>query len=165
MRIVFGTAFYGKIASLSRQWIETKFFHVWFIPLFPISSILVTSKEFNSRGGIELPLSRKSVCATYMRLVTLLFVLWYAAQVTGIFSLYYYSTREEAQVAYLWLCGKTLLSIAACIYLFFFFGKTTPEEALIREKVGRVTGIYALPEWFDFITAKDKLRTFCMSTK
>ncbi|WP_207532859.1 hypothetical protein [Desertivirga arenae] len=165
MRVLFGTAFYGKIASLSQQWVETKFFHVWFIPLFPISSILVTAKEFNSRRGIELPLSRKSVCATYMRLVTLLLSLWYLAQVTGVFSVYFYSTVEEARTAYLWLCAKAIISLTACIYLFFFFGKTSPQEAEIREKVGSVTGIYALPEWFDYIEAKDKLRTFLYEYK
>ncbi len=66
--IVFGTRMYGRVDQMPEGYIATHFFHIWFVPLFPIKSILVTddSNDRNVRG-IPMGWSGKSILAAYVR--------------------------------------------------------------------------------------------------
>jgi hypothetical protein len=156
MRIVFGTGFYGKVAKLDNQWIETKFFHCFFIPIFPISSMLVTSSQFRRRQGLNISTNKKSVIAVYASMIC------FAMAAYNVFAMEntYYLTREEAHKALTWHMIKLIMWGAAWVYFFFFYGKVTTAETAIRTKVGKSTGFYALPEWFDFLESKSHLNTY-----
>ena len=40
--IVFGQRLYGKMMQCGEAYVATRFFHVWFIPLIPLQSMVVT---------------------------------------------------------------------------------------------------------------------------
>lgn len=66
--IVYGTRMYGRVDEMPEGYVATQFFHIWFIPLFPISSMLVTD-DSNDRSvrGLKLGWSGKSILAAYLR--------------------------------------------------------------------------------------------------
>lgn len=66
--IVFGTRMYGQVDRMPEGYVATQFFHIWFIPLFPIKSMLVT-EDTGGDGvrGISLGWSGKSILAAYFR--------------------------------------------------------------------------------------------------
>ncbi len=48
--------------------IETNFFHIWFVPLFPLKTFLILGPD----RGVQIPVSSKSVWAVYLRLFSVL---------------------------------------------------------------------------------------------
>ncbi|GAA4319782.1 hypothetical protein GCM10023149_18690 [Mucilaginibacter gynuensis] len=151
MIIAFGTGFFGKISNVNDNWIETKFFTIMFLPIFPLTSMFVTGSEFRSRRGFEIDLVGKSVFATYARLFSFLLAAWF------FFMAYdnsYYSVSET--ITYI-VAG--LLFAAAWVYFCFFYGKASAEDVELRIKIGTVAGIYALPNWLDYNDLRNMLGT------
>jgi len=157
MIITFGTHFYGKVAEHNGQWIESKFFSVMFIPIFPLSSIYVTRSEFNKRAGFNMDLNNTSVAAAYGRLLSFivaalfLFLSYAAWQNSG------YSDNKTGIVLF------PVLAIASAVlwtYFCFFYGKATPADITMRNKVGLLTGFYALPHWFEYYQLTVFLKSF-----
>lgn len=73
MLIVFGQRFYGEAEQVSNGWtVETKFFHLYFLPITPMESYLVTRREGEAVFGFPISLSFKSVLAGYLRVWMLL---------------------------------------------------------------------------------------------
>lgn len=165
MVFVYGTAFYGKIAPLHKQRIETRFFSLMFIPIFPVGSVFVTSAKFNKRHGIDIPLNKKSVIATYCRMFSLLIAVYMLCSALGIGHLYFYLSFEAARHATTLYFIKGAVFAALYIYFYFFFGKSTGTEIGLRNKIGSVTGIYALPQWFNYVYLKNMLRTLQLEYK
>jgi hypothetical protein len=118
--------------------------------------MLVTSTGFRSRNGKSIATNKKSIIATYCRLFTLLLTVL----TIGIISTEGYQTAEEAQHAFAVDIIKIVLFISACIYFFFFYGKSTKEDIILRNKVGSCIGLYALPGWFYSQQTEDYLRAF-----
>jgi hypothetical protein len=141
--MIIGTMFLGKVKEINKQWIETKFFIVG-VPLFPTSSILVTSAtSYNSRQGISIPLNATSVIAGYARLITFLAALGFF--ITG---------AADADTTML-LIGMAFAITWA--YFYFNFGKPSTSEISERSKLGKAIGVYALPNWYDFDGAMNNL--------
>lgn len=146
MLITFGTRFCGKISNVNEQWIETKFFSIMFIPIFPVGSMFVTKTAFRKRQGIDIAMNGKSVLATYSRVIL---------PVLAAFSLYYLFNNLQYRYDSNWisttisLAFLSLIFIGGSIYFYFFFGRANEEEVTIRSKVGRVSGLYAMPHWID----------------
>jgi len=149
MSLVFGSGFFGKTAQFNEQWVETKFFHVWFIPLFPLSSMFVTGSKFRQRSGFNLALDKKSVIATYCRLLFSILTLYYLSKLVWADDILFVAP-EEAQKIMIFNLLKALFYAALVIYFFFFYGKASEEDRLVRTKMGSVTGLYAMPHWFSF---------------
>ena len=63
--IVFGVRKYGRVDETPVGHVATRFVHVWFIPLVPLSSHFVVSEDGNSFQGKPMPLSGRSVFAGY----------------------------------------------------------------------------------------------------
>ena len=151
MLIVFGTRFCGKIASVNNQWIESKFFSVMFVPIFPVGSMFVTGSEFRSRKGFSMGINAQSVKAVYGRLFSLIFAAWF------LFLAYagsggYGPNRFSGTLLNLFL---GILFTLLCLYFYFYYAKATPEDVVLRNKVGHITGYYALPHWFDYYVLKN----------
>jgi len=163
MVIAYGTGFYGKVATLNNQWIETKFFHVLYVPIFPISSILVTSSGWRTRSGINIANHKKSIIATYARTVTLLIAAW-TLYIT-FWGHSYYVTPQDARNAFIMHLVIALIFASAAIYFFFFYSKATADEITARNKMGSITNIYGLPHWFEYPYLMDKLRGFLLEYK
>lgn len=158
MLFVFGSGFYGKISKHKKNWIETEFFHIMFIPLVPVKSMFVTSSDFRERSGLDLGLHRKSVIATYARLIIGAIAAWFIFTVY-IFFVESYRIDYSSPGIYI----RVLLCIAftlTWLYFAFRYGKSSPEDIAMREKVHTVTGLYALPHWIDPYTLWSLLDRF-----
>ena len=68
MLIIWGTRLYGRCDEVGGMFhIATRFFHVWYIPLIPMGSVVVLERSANSWRGVSVGLSGKSVFAAYAR--------------------------------------------------------------------------------------------------
>jgi hypothetical protein len=144
MIILFGTAFLGKVDKIEKQWVETSFFYL-FVPLFPVSSMLVTSSEFRRRQGMKIALNTRSVIAAYARIYLFLlsaYMIWMnwfiASNRFGSFA-----------IRYDFFFFLTIAVVAGWVYFMFFFGRPKEIDVKVRKKIATCTGLYALPEWFD----------------
>ncbi len=153
MLIVFGTRFCGKIAEHNDQWIESKFFSIMFVPIFPLSSMFVTRSEFRRRQGFNMDMNNRSVMAAYGRvycpLLALLF-LWLADEA--------YSEAQSGMFLIFLVVGLAMAALS--VYFYFFYGNAKPEDIPMRDKVGALTGFYALPHWLDYSYQTTALRAF-----
>lgn len=130
-------AFLGKIKIQNKQFIETKFFCIGIIPINPISSMLVTELDGNSRIGIEIMKNKLSILAVILRLLSTIMFLS-----SGIF--YPSGYFEENTILKVF---KVIITLLVAIYFWFFFGKTTKKEKFIRNQFGKIYGLYFMPEW------------------
>ena len=67
MFVLFGTRYCGTVDLREGQYQTTEFFHIWYMPLIPLSSIWVISKTEGELNGHKIPLSLRSVFAGYAR--------------------------------------------------------------------------------------------------
>ena len=66
--VVFGQRAYGRVLSQGGEHAETVFFHIQFVPLFPIQSRWVMYDDgAGQRSGFDTTLNLRSVAATYLR--------------------------------------------------------------------------------------------------
>jgi hypothetical protein len=145
MIILFGTRFCGKIAMVNNQWVESKFFSVMFVPIFPVGSMFVTDSEFRKRRGFQMGVNSQSVKAVYGRVLSLIFAGWFLFLACDAFSSY--GSQIKNMITYL-LVG--VIFGALCVYFYFYYGKATTNDISLRIKMGHLTGYYALPNWFDY---------------
>jgi len=159
MFITYGTGFFGKVAKVNNQWVETKFFTLMFLPIFPLGSMFVTGSEFRKRKGFDIATDKKSIIATYARLFTFIIAGWFFFSGYALENFYYAQTTQ-------YTCYAIGCAFAALwIYFSFYFGKATEADALFRNKVGSITGIYAMPHWFEHYQLKNMLNTFASEYK
>jgi hypothetical protein len=145
MVVFFGTGFYGRIYAYHSQWIETRFFSIMFLPVFPISSMYVTSSSLRERKGVDIRLNARSVLLAYARTIL---------TPIAIFCLIGFTFMRADELLKLPFF-LALLSIIGCVYFWFFFGKTNDADKTRRKKFGSVTGLYALPQWLDHSTLQN----------
>jgi hypothetical protein len=68
MVIISGVRFAGKIDAVPRVGhVATRFFHLYWIPLIPLGTFLVTSEKDDDFTGFPLPLSGKSILIGWLR--------------------------------------------------------------------------------------------------
>jgi len=76
MVIVWGQRMYGRIDKIAGSFVATRFFHIYYVPLIPLSSWLVL--EDHGEGnflGTQVPLQLRSVMAAWLRVFgTLYFI-------------------------------------------------------------------------------------------
>ncbi len=152
MIIVFGTRFCGKVAAVNNQWVESKFFSIMFIPIFPVGSMFVTNSKFRSRNGFNIAVNAQSVKAVYGRIFSMVFSAWF------LYLAFNNSDRYEGNPiktgVYL-LLG--LLLAGLCVYFYLYYGKPSPDDVALRNRMGALTGYYALPHWFDYPQLRNML--------
>jgi hypothetical protein len=69
MIIIYGTRMYGRIDKFAGQCIATRFFHLYYLPLIPLSSWLVLgSAEDGQERVIDIGLSGRSLGIAYLRI-------------------------------------------------------------------------------------------------
>lgn len=68
MIIIWGTHHYGQLGGHgNHEHLVTRFGHLYWFPIFPLESRWVTHRLGDQLLGFEVPLSAKSVAATYLR--------------------------------------------------------------------------------------------------
>lgn len=147
MVITFGTRFCGRIATVNNQWIETKFFHILFIPLFPVGSMFVTQSGYQKRNGFDMGVNSKSVIAVYGRIASMLLGAWFLFWAYAAFSEPYLIGQVNPFIPLI----LGIVAVAACIYFYRSYGKANDNDIRLRTRVVKLTGFYALPNWFDTI--------------
>jgi hypothetical protein len=65
--VIYGTRFYGEVDSHGGHRQLTKFFHVYYVPLVPVSTLWVTGDVDNGYSGHPVRMSGRSVVAGYAR--------------------------------------------------------------------------------------------------
>jgi hypothetical protein len=145
--MIFGTVFTGQVKTQEKQYIETKVF-CFIIPLWVVSTLLVTEWIVNGRKGIEIKTNSISVIASIIRpLVTLLLV-----GVVGV-----YLGNDNMQ----WLVIPGIVTILLFCYCWFYFGRTTKYERFVREQFGKQIGLFIMPNWlknYEVKTNYEKLK-------
>jgi hypothetical protein len=68
MVIVYGHRAYGKVEHCGGQFAQTKFAHLYYMPLFPTGSFWVTAQDRSGTRGFPIRMHGKSVMATYLRM-------------------------------------------------------------------------------------------------
>ncbi|MEO8845688.1 MAG: hypothetical protein ABI591_10795 [Kofleriaceae bacterium] len=68
MVIVYGHRAYGRVERHGGQFAQTKFAHIYYMPLFPTGSFWVTGQDRSGTRGFPIRLHGKSVLATYLRM-------------------------------------------------------------------------------------------------
>ena len=72
MIIIWGSRMYGKVDVVPGLFhVETKFGHLWYIPLFPVETYVVLNKDNEGWNGVKIPLSPKSIIYAWLRAGTL----------------------------------------------------------------------------------------------
>ena len=67
--IIWGKRNYGTTDQVPGIFhIETNFFHIWFIPLFPLKTFLILGPN----RGVQIPVSSKSAWVVYLRMFSVL---------------------------------------------------------------------------------------------
>jgi hypothetical protein len=80
MVIIFGSRLYGKVDVVPGLFhVETKFGHLWYIPLIPLGTYLILNKQAGQWHGVSIPFSFKSLLFAWLRAGLV------AAMITGIF--------------------------------------------------------------------------------
>src|SRR5437763_6026203 len=64
--IVAGERSYGRVAECGNEFVQTRFAHVWFLPLVPITSQWAHGVGY-ATCGFEIRTDARSVAATYLR--------------------------------------------------------------------------------------------------
>jgi 4-amino-4-deoxy-L-arabinose transferase-like glycosyltransferase len=115
MIIVWGTRFCGRVDQVPGFFhVATRFFHVYYVPLIPLSSYLIYDGTESEAGfrGVSIPMSFKSVLAGWGR--ALLIVGALVAAVFGGFNLFFSDHRMADYVVGLGAIG--LAALMAGVY-------------------------------------------------
>jgi hypothetical protein len=67
MIVIYGTRFYGEVDSHGGERQLTKFFHIYYVPLVPVSTLWVTRDLESGYNGHAVAMSGRSVVAGYAR--------------------------------------------------------------------------------------------------
>jgi hypothetical protein len=67
MIVIYGTRFYGEVNSYGGQRQLTKFFHMYWVPLVPVSTLWVTRDLDDGYSGHAVAMNARSVVAGYAR--------------------------------------------------------------------------------------------------
>ena len=104
MLLIYGSRLFGSVDRLSNgRFVATRFAHVWYIPLIPMGSWLVTSSDGSGWHGSRIPLSVRSVLMAYTRVMLSVIAIVAAVCAMGKLD---DSFNHEAHVTALiaWLC-------------------------------------------------------------
>jgi len=68
MIIIWGVRFAGKVDAVPQVGhVATRFFHLYYVPLIPVGTFLVTDERDDAFSGLPLPLSLKSILVGWLR--------------------------------------------------------------------------------------------------
>jgi len=65
--IIYGHRAYGTVEAHGGEYAETRFFHIWFVPLVPTESWWITNSQGGGKLGHRINMHGKSVLAGYLR--------------------------------------------------------------------------------------------------
>jgi len=161
MIIFYGIRPYGKTRACGSSYVVTRFFHIWFVPLFPVGSQLVLEPlpDGNYRG-MDIGLDIKSTFAGYARVWGPIAVI--AAIATGIGILDDVDDAASMLVAGGFTAFVVLALLALTILSFAVVGTLSNEEKQKRNVYALHTGYHVDPA--DMGQARMSVRERLMAT-
>jgi hypothetical protein len=140
MIFIYGTHLYGKVDACNGAYRATRFVHLWYLPIFPVGSILVLGGAEPEVAQVATPFDTRSIFVGYMRpwsvvgglasLVAFLSALRTVVQ-TGLY--------EDALRAAFWAI-VLFACFALSIVAYAGIGKLGHEEQERRRVYARATG-------------------------
>jgi len=71
MVVIWGQRMYGRVDRFAGSHVATRFFHLYYVPLIPLSSWLVLEEQADGRFlGMQVPLQLKSVLLAWLRIAS-----------------------------------------------------------------------------------------------
>lgn len=127
--LIFGKRLYGKVLACGPSHVATWFFHLWFIPLIPLGSVIVLEKLDGDRLRL-LPtrLHWASLGLAYFRAWSVFFLLH------GLFNL-----GDPENGAY-YGAAVAIAAVVGIVVSFFVLGRTSADTRARLETYGRVFG-------------------------
>jgi hypothetical protein len=139
MVIIYGTRPYGEVEHIQGEYAATRFFHLYWMPLFPVSSTMwVQRHEEDLFRGHRTRWSWKSLAAAYLRTWGLLFGMIFL--VSALWSL---SLAHFASTAPSFILGAVL--VGAAIYS-WRWRRVSAEQQLRRSLFASVVGTRCDPD-------------------
>ena len=157
MVIIWGVRFAGKVDAVPQVGhVATRFFHLYYVPLVPVGTFLVTDERDDAFSGLPLPWSFKSIAVGWLRTAG------FVAFAPAVYLLITGSHRNDlARVAagvliillaavVLWFCYR-LKSITTASYeramdLASRLGLSAEQRLLLEVSYGRMTAAQAEKE-------------------
>lgn len=73
MIVIWGQRMYGRVDRMGGSHVATRFFHLYYVPLIPLSSWLVLEEKDEGQFlGLQVPLQLRSVAMAWMRVASIL---------------------------------------------------------------------------------------------
>jgi hypothetical protein len=136
MIVVWGQRLFGRVDRFAGSHVATRFFHVYYLPLIPLSSWLVLEEKADGEFlGLQVPLQLRSVLSAWLRLVSVVTVL-----VAGYHAIDHINSPSSTigdGVGWAALAG---FAVAFLGYAFLSLGKLSRAEKAARVVYSEYTG-------------------------
>lgn len=142
MVIIYGTRMFGRIDKFAGQCIATRFFHLYYLPLIPLSSWLVLGNTDDGQERIiDIGLSWRSLGIAYLRIYGVI-----AAVVAGVLCAGAFSRASALDLAELIPMGLIAgLATVAAVLAWVRLGQLSQEDKAQRAVYYDHTGLFADP--------------------
>lgn len=153
MVFIYGQRLYGKIDAAGESYIATKFAHMWYLPLFPVGSVLVHKSTSNGYESVPIAFNWRSMLAGYMRMwgaVGVGFAL--IALVSTIIVVRETSKSDgfrEGLTSVLPVALVCLVMVGALVFVSVVFGRLSVEERRKRAGYAEFIGYHVDPVLLD----------------
>jgi hypothetical protein len=149
MVVIWGQRMYGRVDRFAGSHIATRFFHIYWLPLIPLSSWLVLEEHAEGRfTGLQLPLALRSIALAWLRVASIV-----ALCMMGVRALSFPSDLEAIRmlsprvVNELHLVGHFITNVlftiglaTTCFFSWRRFGRLSREEKAERVVYSDFTG-------------------------
>ncbi len=129
MVIIWGQRMYGRVDRYAGAHVSTRFFHLYYVPLIPLSSWLVLgANDDDSFQGIQVPLQLRSVALAWTRVASVVAGVGAIAAAVSAFGGHHASSTSAVVGAVIYLAAAIALGILAWQKL----GRLSKEEKAAR---------------------------------
>jgi hypothetical protein len=136
MVIVWGQRMYGRVDKFAGSHLATRFFHIYYLPLIPLSSWLVLEEHGEGHfTGIEVKMQLRSVLAAWLRVFA---PIGFLASVFMLFDSFGPTSGGPPFIP----VAQTLLACVLAGYAWFKLGKLSATERAARVAYAEHTGRY-----------------------
>ena len=139
MFIYFGTSKYGKTDHLPGMfYVETEFFHLYFVPIFPVQSYCVTD-VLDSKYQLKIGISGKSTLIGFIR--GIVGIVWSLLAVVFLVMLPSFidqvNGRQQGDLSTAWIMGGVLAAGWIVFALTYLWSKPSPVRSIyLCKKLG-----------------------------
>src|SRR5688572_15579600 len=136
MIVIWGQRMYGRVDRMGGSHVATRFFHLYYVPLIPLSSWLVLEEQDDDQFlGLQLPLQLRSIATAWLRVGSILTLLIAGWNVIERVNSPFAGLADGAA----WAAAGGL-SVAFALFAFFRLGKLSRGEQAKRAVYWDYTG-------------------------